>query len=150
MSDNKERDQYLAALTDALRAQQSFEETLDDEEMDELMPIVQRLHQMIPPDQGAPSAFRAQLAQRLAEEFDAQRQTQLMPFFRRRWVRLTTLAAVVIALFGVVILLQDDRPPTEGTASGSDAIALLVTGGLLAVFIGVLGIYYYLRHTRSS
>lgn len=117
---------------------------------EDLAMVVRGLHQLIPPNQDAPPAFRAALARRLATEFEAQqRHKQPIPLFKQTWVRVASVAAAMIVVVGVIVVLQDSGAATEGTASGSDDVLVVLLGGLFVAMVGLLAAYYYVRRPRS-
>src|SRR5262249_55883938 len=126
--------------TDAMLSGQQRQASPEAQGLDQ---IAQQLSRMVSSSAGPDPAFRAQLTQRLMQEWDttAQRGSR-MPTSRilsRRYMQYAALAAVVILLLGLALILGSNGPAVGTTVGGEfpwDAVLIILFGlGIAALII---------------
>lgn len=139
MSENNSLDNKLAELTDTLLSGEQVEE-LADPELNELMSVVQRFHQLVDPATPPDAAFQDRLSQRLKREWNSVYQRPTPGWRNWRVTQLAALAAGVaaVALVFVVVLDQNnsDSGGMQGTALGSTTTwAVIVIAAVAAILL---------------
>jgi hypothetical protein len=137
MHDNARLDDELAAFTDSFLA---GEDVAAPARLEELAQVVRQLNAVIAPGEQPSPAFRERLTRRLTREWSLQhqRRTRFRP--SRRLVQLAAVVAVILGA-AIVLSLDPEDKPVQGTALGSTSGIVVVVAVLVVVGIVVFWLY---------
>ena len=141
MHDNATLDDELAAFTDSLLAGENIPAPA---ELEELAQVVRQLSAVIAPAEQPGQAFRERLTQRLNREWTLQHERRTRFRYSRRLVQLAAVMAVVLGAM-IVLLLDSEDKPVQGTALGSTS-GVVVIVAVLAV--GALAIFWFYQRRK--
>jgi hypothetical protein len=150
MDNNRNLDEELADLTDAVLEGKTVTPKQDLEGLDE---VVMQLHQAIAPDKPADSVFRRHLERRLVDEWN-KTYRPAPRWYNRPQVRLVgAFAAMAFTLVMATILLYSlsgSQDELQGTATGPLGGQAIVTLVLITIVLAVcvLIAWYWWQHRR--
>lgn len=145
MSHDTRNDEQLAAITDAILSNQSYDKTKDEEGLVEVVIALQRL---IEPSDRPPLAMEDRLKLALNKEWQTRAQSSPSHGLPRRYLMaIAAIAAVFVAIIALSLTSQISSDVVTGTAVGdagdSSLVILFATLGL--VFVGALAYSFWRR-----
>ncbi len=146
---NTERDNDLAALTDAVLEGRPMSTSTSTRDLER---VIIQLRDVIDPDSPPDPAYSMRLSRRLGQEFDLLQRAKVRKWPNQRMVQLVGMAAALIVILGVGILFSG-----SGTTSNDSGLAGTAVGNLsvmeaivLAVVAGGLGsaVFFLMKRRR--
>lgn len=146
MSHDNRKDEQLAAMTDAILSNQTFDPSTDDERLGE---VVIALQQLIEPSERPPIMLEDRLKLALNKEWQlrsaASSSRGALP--RRYFMAAAGIAAVFVAIIVLSLTTQVNGDVVTGTAVGgaSDSSLVILFATLGLVFVGALAYAFWRR-----
>lgn len=145
---NTERENELAALTDALLEGRTMTTATVPRELER---VIIQLRDVIDPDSPPDPAYSMRLSRRMDQEFDLLQRAKTRKWPNQRMVQLVGMAAAIIVVLGIGILFSGDGGANgdsglSGTAVGN--LSVLETILLGAVAIGLGSVVFFLMKRR--
>lgn len=143
MSHDYRKDEQLAAMTDAILANQHYDNSTDDEGLGE---VIVALQQLITPSERPPVELEDRLKLALNKEWQSRAQASPSHGLPRRYLMaVAAIAVVFVAIIALSLTAQVDNGEMTGAAvrdaSDSSLVILFATLGL--VFVGALAYAFW-------
>ena len=147
MNDQSRRDNELADFTDQLLAGQAAD---GHDDMQDLAAVVQRLHQLVGPDNAPSATFQARLTQRLEMEWSLTQQRKTQWWRNRRMQRFSALlaasVAMVVAAVAFLTLYETESNDTlQGSAVGPATCVVVVA----LISVAVVSLFLFFRRYQG-
>lgn len=144
---NTERDNELAALTDAVLEGRPMSASTTTRDLER---VIIQLRDVIDPDTPPDPGYSMRLSGRLGQEFDLLQRPKVRKWPNQRMVQLVGMAAAFIIVLGIGILVSgggDDGSRLPGTGDGPLSLAAIVV--LTVVAIGLGSAVFFLMKRRQ-
>ncbi|MBI5928962.1 MAG: hypothetical protein HY862_06620 [Chloroflexi bacterium] len=145
---NTERDNDLAALTDAVLEGRSMTTSTNTRDMER---VIIQLRDVIDPDTPPDPTYSMRLARRMDQEFDLLQRAKVRKWPNQRMVQLVGMAAAIVVVMGIAIVFSGSSTSTsEGGLSGSAVgdISVLEAITLAVVAVGLSSAAFFLMKRR--
>ncbi|MBZ0319274.1 MAG: hypothetical protein K8L91_22860 [Anaerolineae bacterium] len=132
---NTERDNELAALTDAVLEGRPMSASTTTRDLER---VIIQLRDVIDPDTPPDPGYSMRLSGRLGQEFDLLQRPKVRKWPNQRMVQLVGMAAALIVVLGIGILYSggDDGSRLPGTGDGPLSLVAIVVLAVVAVGLG--------------
>lgn len=146
---NTERDNELAALTDAVLEGRPMGASTTTHDLER---VIIQLRDVIDPDTPPDPGYSMRLSGRLGQEFDLLQRPKIRKWPNQRMVQLVGMAAALIVVMGIVILFSGSDTGKgdsglSGTAVGN--LSVLETIVLAVVAVGLGSAVFFLMKRRQ-
>lgn len=146
---NTERDNELAALTDAVLEGRPMSTSTSTRDLER---VIIQLRDVIDPDTPPDPGYSMRLSGRLGQEFDLLQRPKIRKWPNQRMVQLVGMAAALIVVMGIVILFSgSDTSSGDGGLSGTAVgnLSVLEAIVLAVVAVGLGSAAFYLMKRRQ-
>lgn len=143
---NTERDNELAALTDAVLEGRPMNASTTTRDLER---VIIQLRDVIDPDTPPDPGYSMRLSGRLGQEFDLLQRSKVRKWPNQRMVQLVGMAAALIVVMGIGILYSGGADGSRLPGTGEGPLSLLAIVVLAVVAVGLGSAVFFLMKRRQ-